>query len=72
VTRGLFTAWLATFFSVFNIPVFWPILVLYFLALLIMTLRRQIGTNQPLRLSTLTKPNKTLDLAHNLFPTSLA
>jgi len=42
VTRGLFTAWFATFFSVFNIPVFWPILVLYFLALLIMTLRRQI------------------------------
>jgi len=47
VTRGLFTAWLATFFSVFNIPVFWPILVLYFLALLIMTLRRQIGTTLP-------------------------
>uniref|UniRef100_A0A6T8LKR8 Protein RER1 n=1 Tax=Hemiselmis andersenii TaxID=464988 RepID=A0A6T8LKR8_HEMAN len=42
VTRGLFFAFAATFFSVFNIPVFWPILVLYFFALLIMTLRRQI------------------------------
>eukprot|EP00281_Chroomonas_sp_CCMP1168_P035868 CAMPEP_0206241698 /NCGR_PEP_ID=MMETSP0047_2-20121206/16637_1 /ASSEMBLY_ACC=CAM_ASM_000192 /TAXON_ID=195065 /ORGANISM="Chroomonas mesostigmatica_cf, Strain CCMP1168" /LENGTH=195 /DNA_ID=CAMNT_0053666617 /DNA_START=53 /DNA_END=640 /DNA_ORIENTATION=- len=42
MTRGLIMAFCATFFSVFNIPVFWPILVLYFFALLVMTMRRQI------------------------------
>jgi len=42
VTRGICTAFCMTFFSFFNIPVFWPILVCYFLALFIMTMRRQI------------------------------
>ena len=31
-----------TFFSVFNIPVFWPILLLYFIALFVLTMKRQI------------------------------
>ncbi|EKX47800.1 hypothetical protein GUITHDRAFT_151968 [Guillardia theta CCMP2712] len=42
VTRGIVIAFFMTFFSVFNIPVFWPILVCYFFALFIMTMRRQI------------------------------
>mmetsp|Transcript_4202 Transcript_4202/g.6631 ORF Transcript_4202/g.6631 Transcript_4202/m.6631 type:complete len:191 (-) Transcript_4202:155-727(-) len=41
-TRGIVIAFFMTFFSVFNIPVFWPILVCYFIALFIMTMRRQI------------------------------
>ena len=31
-----------TFFSVFDIPVFWPILVVYFFALFFVTMKRQI------------------------------
>ena len=40
--QGIVTAFFMTFFSFFNIPVFWPILVCYFLALFVMTMRRQI------------------------------
>jgi len=42
VTRGIVTSFGMTFFSFFNIPVFCPILVCYFFALFIMTMRRQI------------------------------
>lgn len=31
-----------TFFDVFNIPVFWPILVMYFITLFCITMKRQI------------------------------
>jgi len=31
-----------TFFEMFNIPVFWPILVMYFIILFVMTMKRQI------------------------------
>jgi hypothetical protein len=41
-TRAIVVAFCMTFFSIFNIPVFWPILVCYFIALFIMTMRRQI------------------------------
>lgn len=33
---------LCTFFSVFDIPVFWPILVMYFITLFVVTMKRQI------------------------------
>lgn len=33
---------LCSFFSVFDIPVFWPILVAYFIILFLLTMRRQI------------------------------
>ena len=35
-------AFFMTFFSIFNIPVFWPILLLYFIALFVLTMKRQI------------------------------
>ena len=35
-------AFFSTFFSVFNIPVFWPILVIYFIILFALTMKRQI------------------------------
>mmetsp|Transcript_69910 Transcript_69910/g.145760 ORF Transcript_69910/g.145760 Transcript_69910/m.145760 type:complete len:195 (+) Transcript_69910:175-759(+) len=41
-TRAIVIAFFLTFFSAFNIPVFWPILVCYFIALFVMTMRRQI------------------------------
>lgn len=31
-----------TFFSVFDVPVFWPILVVYFCVLFFLTMKRQI------------------------------
>ena len=41
-TRGTLTATVMTFFSIFDIPVFWPILLLYFFVLFFMTMKRQI------------------------------
>mmetsp|Transcript_33846 Transcript_33846/g.67714 ORF Transcript_33846/g.67714 Transcript_33846/m.67714 type:complete len:196 (-) Transcript_33846:135-722(-) len=41
-TRAIVVAFVLTFFSAVNIPVFWPILVCYFIALFVMTMRRQI------------------------------
>jgi len=41
-TRGTATSILMTFFSMFDIPVFWPILLMYFFVLFFMTMKRQI------------------------------
>ncbi|CAM9862164.1 unnamed protein product, partial [Phaeothamnion confervicola] len=41
--RGVLTAFGMTFFSLFDVPVFWPILLFYFLALLFLTLKKQIN-----------------------------
>ena len=42
MTRAVLIAMSCTFFSMFNIPVFWPILVLYFIVLFAITMKRQI------------------------------
>lgn len=42
LTKAFCIAFVMTFFSVFNIPVFWPILLLYFIALFVLTMKRQI------------------------------
>lgn len=42
-TRGTLTCIVMTFFSVFDVPVFWPILLLYFFILFFMTMRKQIA-----------------------------
>lgn len=42
ITKGLLYSVAATLFPVFDIPVFWPILVVYFVALFGFTMRRQI------------------------------
>ncbi|GBL82047.1 Protein RER1 [Araneus ventricosus] len=41
-TRSIFIAMFCTFFKFFNIPVFWPILLLYFIMLFCVTMKRQI------------------------------
>ncbi|MGH0186562.1 UNVERIFIED_CONTAM: hypothetical protein FKN15_022104 [Acipenser sinensis] len=41
-TKAVLVAMVMTFFEMFNIPVFWPILVLYFIMLTCMTMKRQI------------------------------
>lgn len=42
-TRAIVFSILATFFSAFDIPVFWPILLVYFCVLFAITMRRQIA-----------------------------
>jgi hypothetical protein len=42
-TRATFVAFGMTFFELFNLPVFWPILVIYFVVLLVVTLRKQLA-----------------------------
>lgn len=42
-TRGTLISVIMTFFSIFDVPVFWPILLGYFIALFILTMRRQIA-----------------------------
>ncbi|XP_028393998.1 protein RER1-like isoform X2 [Dendronephthya gigantea] len=41
-TRAIVIALICTFFDAFNIPVFWPILVMYFIILFVLTMKRQI------------------------------
>jgi len=41
-TRATVIAFTCTFFDFFNIPVFWPILVMYFITLFCITMKRQI------------------------------
>ncbi|GAA5962124.1 hypothetical protein JCM3765_005532 [Sporobolomyces pararoseus] len=42
-TKAITISILMTLFSVFDIPVFWPILVFYFCILTFVTLKRQVG-----------------------------
>jgi len=42
-TRAVITSFGMTFFRVFDIPVFWPILLLYFIVLFFITMKRQIA-----------------------------
>ena len=41
-TKALCVAFVLTFFSIFDVPVFWPILLLYWIVLFILTMKRQI------------------------------
>jgi hypothetical protein len=41
-TRAIFIAFVCTWFQVFDIPVFWPVLVVYWFILFFLTMRRQI------------------------------
>lgn len=42
-TRSVLIAICMTFFSIFDVPVFWPILLLYFIVLFFITMKRQIN-----------------------------
>lgn len=42
ITKSTTIALVCTFFDVFNVPVFWPILVMYFITLFCITMKRQI------------------------------
>ena len=49
-TRAVFVAITCTFFEFFNIPVFWPILVMYFIVLFVITMKRQIKVSQKMKM----------------------
>ncbi|KAH9299456.1 hypothetical protein KI387_031138, partial [Taxus chinensis] len=42
LTKAFFIAFVLTFFSIFDVPVFWPILLLYWVVLFVMTMQKQI------------------------------
>ncbi|CAL9189909.1 unnamed protein product [Musa hybrid cultivar] len=42
ITKAFCVAFAMTFFSVFDVPVFWPILVCYWIVLFVLTMKRQI------------------------------
>merc|ERR1719410_1208216 len=41
-TKAVFVSIFLTLFPVFDVPVFWPILLLYFIVLFVLTMKRQI------------------------------
>ncbi|GAB4853882.1 Protein rer1b [Ancistrocladus abbreviatus] len=43
VTKAVFIAFMMTFFSAFDVPVFWPILLCYWFVLFALTMKRQIA-----------------------------
>jgi hypothetical protein len=49
-TKATVIAFLCTFFELFNVPVFWPILVMYFITLFCITMKRQIKVGLRLQL----------------------
>lgn len=40
--QALSLGFLMTFFSVFDVPVYWPILLMYFIVLFVLTMKRQV------------------------------
>lgn len=42
ITKAFVIAFVMTFFSVFDVPVFWPILLSYWIVLFVLTMKRQI------------------------------
>ncbi|KAL7193300.1 hypothetical protein ACSBR2_024998 [Camellia fascicularis] len=42
ITKAFCIAFVMTFFSIFDVPVFWPILLFYFVMLFTLTMKRQI------------------------------
>lgn len=41
-SKAILVAIFMTFFSIFDVPVFWPILLVYFIVLFVLTMKRQI------------------------------
>lgn len=42
ITKAFIVAFVLTFFSVFDVPVFWPVLLCYWFVLFVLTMKRQI------------------------------
>lgn len=50
-TRATLIAIICSFFEMFDVPVYWPILVVYWFVLFLLTMRRQIQYVRPLSIS---------------------
>lgn len=50
IVKSTLFAMVTTFFDFFNVPVFWPILLLYFILLFGLTMKRQIKVNDNITL----------------------
>lgn len=46
ISKSTLIALICTFFDCFNVPVFWPILVMYFITLFCITMKRQIKVRE--------------------------
>lgn len=46
-TRATLISFFMTFSAVFDVPVYWPILVMYFCVLFVLTMRRQLQSVRP-------------------------
>ena len=57
-TKAVVIAMICTFFEAFNIPVFWPILVMYFIILFVITMKRQIRVSIPALFGETISPKK--------------
>ena len=49
-TRATVASIFASFFEMFDVPVYWPILVVYFFVLFLLTMRRQVQCVAPFSL----------------------
>lgn len=69
-TRAVVIAFLCSWSEIFNLPVFWPVLVVYWLILVFLTMRRQIQSMIKYRCVDILKPtwstrgNETRRLTH--------
>lgn len=61
-TKGILVAMVCTFFEAFNVPVFWPILVMYFIMLFCITMKRQIKVKITALLCQATAPARGLSV----------
>lgn len=50
VSKSTVIALICTFFDCFNVPVFWPILVMYFITLFCITMKRQIKVSSAVQI----------------------
>ena len=57
-TKATVIAFFCTFFEFFNIPVFWPILVMYFITLFCITMKRQIKVSRAKSNTTQSNPTE--------------
>ena len=65
-TRAVAIAFLCTWFSIFDVPVFWPVLVVYWLVLFALT--SESGHNEELRCCTDKYGSEETDSAYDQIP----
>ena len=67
-TKAIAISFLCSWFEVFNLPVFWPVLVVYWLILLFLTSTYMLRSNLPSRKGILISNSEATDSAHDQIP----